>query len=301
MLMTEQDISLVERYAIECKAGCSYRNLLDAGSSAAWLQKLRFFCQRLNSAALRGVIFDYDGTLVKSGEANDGMRSELIQHMLRLLDAGIPIGIATGRGPSVRHQMRKYIPSRLYSRVLIGYYSGDQVGDLTQTDCPDQDGSVCEELRPLLPELDHLRLIAQITLRRRQIIVEPRSGMNVSDLWQQTSVLLERNSPPNIRTVRSCRSVDILAPGVSKAGMLGYMRKTYRFLGPILCVGDQGSKTGNDYELLSTPYSLSVDQVSNDPETCWNLGPVGLDGVERTLYYLNRLTVGGPGILQINL
>lgn len=299
--MTEQDISLVDRYAIECKAGCSYRNLVDAKSSMGWLEKLRLFRQSLNSAALQGAIFDYDGTLVKSGDAYDGMRLELIQHMLRLLEAGIPIGIATGRGPSVRHEMRRCLPSRLYSRVLIGYYSGDQVGDLTQTDCPDQGASVCEELQPLLPALDHLGLIARVTLRRRQIIVEPGAGMNVSDLWRRISILLERNSLPNIRAVRSCRSVDILAPGVSKAGLLEHMRKTFRFSGPILCVGDQGSKAGNDFELLSTPYSLSVDQVSNDPETCWNLGPVGLDGVERTLYYLNQLTVDEPGILQINL
>lgn len=299
--MTEQGISLVDRYAIECKAGCSYRNLPDTKSSMAWLEKLRFFRQRLNSAALQGVIFDYDGTLVESGEANDGMRLELIQHMLRLLDAGIPIGIATGRGPSVRYEMRRCLPSRLYARVLIGYYSGDQVGDLTKIDCPDQGTYVCEELQPLLPVLDHLGIVAQVTLRRRQIILEPGSGTHVVDLWRQTSKLLRRYSLHNLRAVCSCRSVDILAPGVSKADLLGHMQENYRLSGPILCVGDQGGKAGNDFELLSTPYSLSVDQVSNDPETCWKLGPVGLDGVERTLYYLNQLIVSEQGVLRINL
>lgn len=298
--MTELDISLVDRYAIEHKTGRSYRNLQNTGSSTPWLQKLWTFRQALKSAALQGAIFDYDGTLVESGRANEGLSIEMAHHLLRLLNAGIPIGIATGRGSSVRDEMRRCLPSNLYSRVLIGYYSGDQVGDLTQVDCPDQGNSVCEELQPLLPVLNHLEKIAQFTLRRRQIIVEPRAGMNVMDLWQQTSKILKYSSLPNIKAVRSCRSVDILAPGVSKAGLLGYMRERYRFSGPILCVGDQGSKTGNDYELLSTPHSLSVDQVSSDPETCWNLAPAGLRGIRRTLYYLNQITISELGLLRIN-
>ena len=33
-----------------------------------------------------------------------------------------------------------------------------------------------------------------------------------------------------------------------------------------LCIGDRGQWPGNDFELLSTPFSLSVDEISNDPD-----------------------------------
>lgn len=153
---------------------------------------------------------------------------ELVQHMLRLLDSGIPIGIATGRGPSVRHAMRHALPPRLYSRVLIGYYSGDQIGNLNQTDCPDQGDLVCDELQPFLAVVDELKTIARVTLRKRQVIAEPSLGMDVIELWRQTSDLIERYSLPNIRVVRSCRSVDILAPSVSKASLLRVGRESWK-------------------------------------------------------------------------
>ena len=37
------------------------------------------------------------------------------------------------------------------------------------------------------------------------------------------------------------------------------------------------------FELLRGPYSLSVDQLSVDPTTCWNLAPIGQRGVQVTL------------------
>lgn len=300
MLTTRQTISSIDRYAIESKTACSCESLRETGSLVHWLDKLRSFRQRLNNSNIQGLIFDYDGTLINSNQANDRIRLELVKHILYLLDSGIPVGVATGRGPSVRHEMRRNLPSRLYSRVLIGYYSGDQVGNLNQTNCPDQSDSVCEELQPFLAILDQLRMIARVTFRRRQIIAEPSSGINVMSLWQQVSDLIEHHSLSNIRVVRSCRSVDILAPNVSKASLLKHMRNTYDFSGPILCVGDQGSSAGNDYDLLSTPYSLSVDQVSSDPNTCWNL-TMGISGVRGTLYYLNQMMISEPGVLHINL
>ena len=58
-----------------------------------------------------------------------------------------------------------------------------------------------------------------------------------------------------------------------------------------LCIGDYGSIEGNDYELLTSQYSLSVDRVSKNADTCWNIAPSGVIGLDATLYYLSRLTV----------
>jgi hypothetical protein len=57
----------------------------------------------------------------------------------------------------------------------------------------------------------------------------------------------------------------------------------------VLCIGDRGRWPGNDFALLQEPYSLSVDEVSPDPNTCWNLAPPGHRGIQVTLDYLQSL------------
>lgn len=54
----------------------------------------------------------------------------------------------------------------------------------------------------------------------------------------------------------------------------------------ILSIGDKGQWPGNDFDLLANPFSLSVNEVSGDPTTCWNLAPAGHRGVQATLDYL---------------
>ena len=39
----------------------------------------------------------------------------------------------------------------------------------------------------------------------------------------------------------------------------------------VLCVGDSGSPAGNDHEILSEPYGMSVDAVCGDAAGCWSL------------------------------
>lgn len=46
------------------------------------------------------------------------------------------------------------------------------------------------------------------------------------------------------------------------------------------CTGGKGRKPGNDHELLGTRHSLSVDEASDDPSSCWNLLPHGMSGPE---------------------
>jgi hypothetical protein len=64
----------------------------------------------------------------------------------------------------------------------------------------------------------------------------------------------------------------------------------------VLCVGDRGQWPGNDFSLLTSPYALSVDEVSQDPTTCWNLAPPGHRGVRAALGYLAGLKKGKGGL-----
>lgn len=76
--------------------------------------------------------------------------------------------------------------------------------------------------------------------------------------------------------------MDIVCKRVSKCNILNDDEK-------ILCIGDCGNVVGNDFELLSTPFSLSVDKVSRSIDSCWYLCPDNIKGVEATLFYLRHI------------
>jgi hypothetical protein len=93
--------------------------------------------------------------------------------------------------------------------------------------------------------------------------------------------------------VRSTHSVDILRSGVSKVNLVSKIEKQLAesVCGEVLRVGDLGRWPGNDYQLLAHEFGLSVDQVSLNPRTCWNLAPAGHRGTQATLDYLDALTL----------
>jgi hypothetical protein len=71
--------------------------------------------------------------------------------------------------------------------------------------------------------------------------------------------------------------------------------------GPVVRIGDKGRWPGNDVDLLSDPLGLSVDEVSEDLETCWNFAPAGVLGPQATLYYMDRLSDDEHGRLMLSL
>ena len=95
-----------------------------------------------------------------------------------------------------------------------------------------------------------------------------------------------------MRVTRSSHSIDILAPGVSKLNVISRVRELVGEA-PLLTIGDRGRWPGNDYELLREPFSLTVDEVSVDRATCWNLARPGQRGPSVTLEYLRALDLVG--------
>ena len=75
------------------------------------LRAYRFSLQR---QTFRAIVFDYDGTLCHSG-STDPPPAAIITHLERLLDHGAIVGIATGRGDSVRDDLRSTIPQSKWS------------------------------------------------------------------------------------------------------------------------------------------------------------------------------------------
>jgi hypothetical protein len=104
------------------------------------------------------------------------------------------------------------------------------------------------------------------------------------------------------RVLNSSHSVDILAPGVSKLRVLDFVReRSAEKDTPLLCIGDSGAWPGNDYDLLSSPHALSVDQVSTRLDTCWNLLPAGCSGPTGLVTYLRAAEPTVKGFFNLRL
>lgn len=288
--MSDDDVVAIER-----KAGLMVARLESQESLLHWSDSLGAFRRRLGDAHFAGAILDYDGTLVDSRSRfhppSDGMAAELS----RILLSGGRIGVATGRGVSVRRDLRTVISRECWDRVLIGYYNGAELGLLSDDTVPDSTGAVCEELSAVAGALrsqTELADIANQTDRRYQITLEARRPTTEGRLWDLAQQTLLLTGQRHLTITRSSHSVDVVAPNVSKLNVLLRLQADHPGTN-WLAIGDRGRWPGNDYELLKTPYALSVDELSVDSETCWSLAPRGQRGAEVTLIYLRALVSDG--------
>lgn len=279
--------------AIERKTKTSIERLLTAGSLGQWESALEAAVKRYEAARFGAIVFDYDGTLCAPKNRFDGIEDEMAQALARVLRKGLIVGIATGRGKSVREDLASQIPRKFWDQVWIGYYNGGQMGLLS-------DGSQPNKAVPGHPALERLmetmkadggiNTLMTIDRSSNQLTIFPRA-FKESDVWH---ALVEICRQSDHALVRSSHSFDVLAPGVSK---LNVVRKVAELVDrkPILRIGDLGRWPGNDHELLADEFGLSVDQVSIHPGQCWNFAKAGYRGTQATLEYLNAIKFGNSG------
>lgn len=261
------------------------------------------FLDRLAKARVATIVADYDGTLCDEARRFEPLPSEIAEELTRLLRLGLHLGVATGRGQSVRKQLQKAIPEEFWDRVIVGYYNGSDIGWLSENDRPDGTEAVLQPLKQVAALLLRLQPFLGIDppeLRRNQITLKS-GAFPVEQLWQRVQGLVAPHLFPGVTVLRSGHSVDILAPEVSK---LAVVKRISDIAGceeaEVLCIGDQGCWPGNDHALLGTPLSLSSNIVSADPERCWNLAPAGVRESRATLGYL-QLLKGSQGAVRFGL
>ena len=110
-----------------------------------------------------------------------------------------------------------------------------------------------------------------------------QSASDAEVLYSTCREIIWDKQMKGVRVWRSSRSMDIVVyHEVSKLQVIEDPEHT-------LCIGDYGTVEGNDYELLTSKYSLSVDRVSKNAESCWNIVPSGIKGLDATLYYMSRM------------
>ncbi len=165
-------------------------------AKAPWLRAYATFVGRLRSARFGAVVLDYDGTLCRPEDRFSGIRTEVGSHIERLLRAGALVGVATGRGKSVRKDLRSKIPRELWHSVTVGYYNGGDVAALDDDARPAL-GTVCRVPASISAALEgHPALLnsVKITTRPSQVTVEPTHAGTADALFDIILVSLPRTT-----------------------------------------------------------------------------------------------------------
>lgn len=290
-----------ESFFIKRKSGGYFAAGPESAEPSFWLEAYREFTSRLCSTSFGAVVCDYDGTLCDGSGRFGALDREIGEHLARLLAAGLLIGVATGRGKSIKEVLRASLPERSWPRVIVGYYNGGDIGGLEDDGKPDGTPEVCEALIPAAEALRANYVISKFcecSFRRMQITVESKDPAAADTVWNTVQQLVHSSRATGTSVLRSSHSIDIIAPGVSKRKLTEHIYQRVGASGgksAVLCIGDRGQFPGNDFDLLQEPYSLSVDETSTDPATCWNLAPRGYRGVQAAAYYLRSLRRASGG------
>ena len=254
------------------------------------------YLRRISKTRFAAIVCDYDGTLCSSVERFDVPSKDIVAECTRLLRSGIILGIATGRGKSVRENLRDCFPQNLWSQIIVGYYNGGDIARLDE-EAPDPDRPIDTEIQAfyrLATKHAILHHISKIELRPLQVTIEPLRPFSLDLVHTVVLELVQSPDQKQIRVFCSGHSVDVLTSGVSKKKVVESVRNQIQANGSsghVLCIGDKGTWCGNDFDLLSEEYALSVDECPLSPTTGWNLAPRGHRGVQATLDYLRALIV----------
>ena len=289
-------LSAIEEYSILKKTNKSSIHQLEKGELIFWRKKYTAYISQLSVTKFTSIVFDYDGTLSShDARYSDCLPEDITSELSKLLEAGIIIGIATGRGQSVRKALQNSnIPKLYWKNIIIGYYNGSDIGTLNDEDCPNTKVNPNIRLSTLETEIKNLNLPyseLKIKLRPYQLTIETSGTSNWNTIKRIVQNIVATSSDEELQLLESSHSIDVVVR--NKASKLNVVKRCNQVSGSENCltIGDKGQWPGNDYELLSTKHSLSVDDVSTHPDSCWNLSSIGNKNLSTTMEYLKRLKI----------
>lgn len=287
-------ITDTKRIAIERKSGQKVDELARAGTLEFWSRAYEGYRKVFNGVKFSSVIFDYDGTLCGTSSRYSGIDDQVVERISTLLENSIYVGVATGRGRSVADDLRSKISSKFHHKIIIGYYNGGIVSDLA-TDAFKQssrkhDGPL-HELTQCFESGDEFSAVFSWEPREMQITVHPNLGYSTDDVLRLIRQTIEIEQIAGLSVLYSSHSVDVLAPGISKLNLVNHLHSSLPSGTEVMCIGDRGKYPGNDFLLLSGRFTLSVDECSFDPYSCWNLAPPGVRGVQSALQYIDAFEI----------
>lgn len=278
-----------ERMALYRKSRTLYDPYEDSSLHAA-----AEYHELLSNNRFSGIVFDYDGTLHNKGRKST-LEQNIFEKINYLLSNNVKIGIATGRGKSVRNELQKVIAEDYWKEVVIAYYNGGCLGTLEDMQCPNKKAKcVPQEFLSLFDYILKIKLPDSIEVE----------GVDDKNPYQLTIMLNDQHMWPYIEKIKSfcletkglkvlesSHSLDIIPASSSKDNVFSYWTNLGLTKNDFLVIGDSGQFGGNDYELLNSGYGLSVDKVTNAFDACWNFAKPGTRNLEATIYYLEKIDV----------
>lgn len=247
--------------------------------------------KRFRKAKFHGIVLDYDGTICDGPDRFGSIPRETANALRRITEAGFLLGVATGRGKSVRKALRDAFPQSHWKRIWIGYYNGGALARLDDTMQPDTSGLGIPQLllaERTLREMGEPSL--QLSVRPQQITIESNNIPDVHELWRRVLQRLTESRVEGLKVVVSTRSVDVIPKTTTKLSLVTTL-SDIRPDSTFLCIGDRPRWPGNDAELLTHEFSLSVDEVDSGPTGVWNLAPAGVLGSAALRYYLKNIAI----------
>lgn len=265
---------------------------LSKEQTAYWLKAYKTFIDKLTETKFGCLVFDYDGTLCSPYDRFSPLTDEIKHRLNEILRYGFVIGIITGRGQSARKEMQAAIAKEYWNNVVMGYYNGADIGILGNNALPNRESKFSHELKKLFDIISNHEFPSKIKteLRPKQLTIQIENPIEWQKIKPSILQIVMKTNFSGIQVLESSHSMDIIKrPEVSKLNILSHCRdkaSALKLSPDCLCIGDRGQWPGNDFELLGTPYSLSVDEVSSDLDSCWNLSPGGINGIDSTILYL---------------
>lgn len=264
-----------------------------------WLDSYDRFTNGLRNTVFGSIVFDYDGTLCSLENRFTGISEETVSYLQDLLKNNIVIGVATGRGGSVGEDLRKKINKEYWCMIFIGYYNCSEIAVLEDKSAPNKNREPSQVLKMVYEKIVAYNFGAQIKsdIRPSQIIIKMVDVTSWSFIRSSIIQFVHALSIKEIQVLESSHSIDIIESNISnKLNIIQKCVKKAISMGAsseFLCIGDKGKWPGNDYQLLSHPFSLSVDEVSALPDSCWNLARPGLRNIEALHQYLSLIRYHG--------
>jgi hydroxymethylpyrimidine pyrophosphatase-like HAD family hydrolase/fructoselysine-6-P-deglycase FrlB-like protein len=223
--------------------------------------------------SFRAIVFDYDGTLGSSSRRDLPPAPATGAHLERLIRHGVIVGVASGRGDSIRNTLRAALPEDCWNKVWLGLYNGGWIGDLSSDESLSSNTSeFLNHASRIVNTLKHSGVpIDKIDVAHpNQVSIRFQPGIEAFGMWLVIVDALRQAGVDTSNVVRSRHSVDILASGISKSKLITHLVQVHK-IDPyeILTMGDQGAWPGNDSSLLDHKFSLSVATPSRKIDRGW--------------------------------
>ncbi|WP_126242932.1 HAD family hydrolase [Burkholderia gladioli] len=263
----------------------------------------RAFADTIRAQRFKAVVFDYDGTLCSSQSKDGPPPPNVVEHLVRLVRAGIVVGIASGRGGSIQTCLSDVLPHDVLAKIRLGLYNGGWISAADAPPIPQTETSeFLSHVTRIVVRLKSLGvpILTHRTTHPYQVSVRFREGLATDSMWFVIADALRQAGLDLSTMVRSKHSVDILANGVSKSALVADIIQRDK-VDPyeILTMGDQGAWPGNDAALLEHRYSLSVDMPSRRLDRAWKLAPAEKRDVDATLWYLEQMVLENGGMFRL--